>query len=507
MAYNSPDTEFDSPEPESPPPTSSTIPTGPIKSQTQPGNLVILPDGSKHLFPAGATPDQMHKALNLGPVKPKENWVDKLRPFISGAAGAAGAAGVSLIPGVGETGIAQVAADTQTYAVVDSLLKYLGASPPKSYGEALTGSEADAAINAVAGKLIGGMFKGAKALFNSGQPEFYKLAPTLSQGLERFGMNKLATIPKFLEDYGVPAAKAEALDRVGGNGFTQTLAHANTIDGRMAGTNSNPQKLYDAIKGQLQLGLGTTTASGATAPLHYLSEEALSLIDKPGNKFRMLDSVIGDVDKLSKVLRVGQIAGSPAMNVRQDLAAYQFMRMVDKASTEDLKGAVRFDPSKLSSLWNNSETQSSFDLLFGKQGKERVSEFFKDIAYTQSQQGANPALGKFLRYGSATGKFILGIGALKSAITSGNFVPLAGIAGLQVGASTVGRLLTNPRTAQIMTEMAKGTFKESTPFAGRLIGNALRNETVGLVSGDGSTTDGTIVENPQTGLLEFQPHR
>lgn len=612
----------------------------------QGGNLVVMPDGSKHYFAEGTTPDQMSKMLKLGPqarssspppttgmmssgtggqrsvLDPNsgggqpENWVDKVRPYVAGGVGAGAAALTSLIPGVGETGIAQVAADTQSYALVDSLMKYLGASPPKSYSEALVDSEKDAAINAVAGKLMGTVFKGIKAFRNQGMSEVYSLAPTMSQALEARGMKALATVPRFLEDYGASASKAAALDNSGGKGFTQALAHANAMNGRMAGTNSNPQKLYDAIKGQLELGLDTVpeyqpvkmtqrtapyqsvefkpntakvqpieinpntartqpieiksvndrpaapgmrTQTRVTGPredinvpesyqtrttgpvkdvdvpgsyqtigkgmgeakipgsfksepvggpipspdypyskLHIASQDALDTLANGSDHFKVLDDTIGDVNRLAKVLKVGSLTGSPAMNVKQDLAAYKFMDMVNKASKADLKGGRRFDPGKLAEMWNDPNMSKSFDLLYGQQGRENITEFFKNIATTQTGSPTTP-----LRY-AGVGKFIMNIGALSHAVTTGNYVAPAGVAAVQIGAAAIGRMLNNPRTARTIVEMSKGVVSDKPGYASRLIGNALRNTTVGLVGGDGKVTNGSIVENPKTGMLEFQ---
>lgn len=490
----------------------------PSPQQQQPGPQTVTgTDGTAYNFPPDATPQEIQEFIGRSSLqskaKPQEqegNLVDKIRPFIAGGVGALAAMGTALIPGVGESGVAEVAADTQAYAATDTLLKYLGKNKPKSFGEALTASEADAAVNAVAGKIIGGVFKGAKAVVKANAPEFYNLFPTTAQALEKYGMKKLATVSKFLEDYGVPTAKAEALDRSGGAGFTQALANANAMNGRMAGTNANPQKLYDAVKVQLELGLDhISDPTQGNFAVHKASQEALDLLANGSDHFKVLDDTIGNVDKLSKVLKVGQLSGSPAMNVKQDLAAYKFMDIINKATTKDAKGAIRLDPATLAEEWNNPKLTSSLELLYGKQGMQKVGDFFKDIAYTQGDQGLSPGAGKYLRYGTAAGRFILGIGALKSAISTGNFAPAAGVAGLQLTASTVGRLLTNPTTSRFISEMAKGTFKlnETTPFAARLIGNALRNQTVGLVSGDGSVTDGSLEENSKTGNLEFEPQR
>lgn len=515
-----------------------------------PGNLVTLPDGTKHMFPPGTSVDQMRKTLNLGPQPQAQvqqsnspnqgllynttpnkigarDLIDQLRPFIAGGAGALAATGAAIIPGVGESGVAEGLADTQGYALVDSLMKYLGANPPKSYSEALTDSEKDAAINAVAGKLMGTVFKGVKsALFTQASdiPAFYKLAPTTSQALEKYGMNTLAKGVKFLEDYGAPTAKAAALDKSGGEGFTQSLALANSLNGRQAGTNSNPQKLYDKIRFALEDGLDETTSSkvayaeanklpsiaqsatgGPTGKLHVASQEALDMLQNGSDHFKVLDDTLNDTDKLAKVLKVGQLAGSPAMNVKKDLAAYKFMDIVNKATTKDLNGGARIDPSMLQELWTNYGDDKKSLLYGSKDTINRIGDFFKDIGYAQDVQSQNPILSRYIKYGPA-GKFILGLGTLMHGVTTGNFIPTGVLTGVQISANLMGRLLTNPSTARIVADMAKGSLKDNPTWTAKVLGNALRNQTVGLMSSDGSNTEGSFEENPQTGMLEFRKY-
>jgi len=477
------------------------------------GNLVILPDGTRHLFPAGTSVDDMHKALNLGPPPNDDTIIDKLRPFIAAGAGGLAAAGTALIPGIGESGVAELAADTQGYAAVDTLLKYasgwLGGKKPNSLGEALTDSEKDAAINAVAGKLVNGLFKGVKGFFNAGTPEIYKMFPTTSQALEAQGHKILATVPKFLEDYGVPASKAAALDKSGGEGFTQALAYANTINGRMAGTNAKPDRLFDNIRYALEQGLQKNQNPLAyNSTLHSASDEALNLLKNAGgdDRFRVLDEVIKDSDKLAKVLKVGQIAGSPAMNVKQDLAAYRFMKIVQDATTTDLQGGARINAAKLTKAFIDPKMASTQQTLFGKQGLEDISELFKNIVATQDQKALSPRAAQYLKY-VGNGKWLLGIGALAHAVTTGNFMPVGALAGIQLSSGALGKMMTNPRMGRTLAEMAIGTLPANPTWTARMIGNALRNYTVGIASADGSVQDGEMYEDPQTGDLKLMPRK
>ena len=481
------------------------------QDQEQGGNLVQLGDGTTHMFPREATQDQIQKALGLIPKPDKipsnfnldtawDKAIDFIRPFVGNAAGgiAGTAAGtVSANPILG------VAAETQGYAGIDSLMQYLKTNQPKSYKEALTRSEMEAVTNAVAGRILGSVWKATKGVYNSGMPEIYKLAPTTSQVLENYGRHALAKGTGFLEDFGAPVAKAAALDRIGGKGFTQSLALANQLNGRTASVNGDPVKLADRIKDAISEGIDTTETPQFKSNIHYASQDAMDLLQGGRTPYEKLDEVLADRDKLARVLKVGQLTGSPAMNVRKDLGAYQFMKLVNTASTQDAKGNIRFDPNRLMGLWNDPNSQANFDLLYGKESKDRISEFFKTLASVQDKPQTNP----FIKY-VGKGNFALNLGNLAKHLAVGGSPLGAGISSLLVSSNIVGRLLTSEKLGRAVIEAVEGV-KGNIPVdeRSRLITNALQGFSGALMDSNNKVIEGSFQEDPQSGGTKFVPYK
>jgi hypothetical protein len=520
-------TEEMAPEVESPESDSSG---GQPQGQQGQGNIVTLPDGSRHSFPPGTSKEQMEKALNTYNVKakaqqatPAANWWDKAvdiaRPFVGSAvgvpAGLAATAATAPLLGPGAP-VAGFAAETQGYALVDSLMQYLKTEKPKSYSEALTSSEADAAINAVGGKLLQGVFRGAKAMGSAvGLPDIYKLAPTASQALEAYGNKILSSSAKFLEDFGVPASKAEALNRAGGKGFAEALAYTNQMNGRTAPVNKSPALLFDKIRSGLMGGLsanipelGTAARTvadkeGVVPALHTASEEALNSLETQGaGNLSKLDDVIADRDKLAKVLKVGALTNSPYLNVKQDLGAYKFMDMVNKAWEASPKGqGGRLNPELLSTMWNNPKMAENFKTLYGKDGMDRISQFFKDVAYTQSTGKPNQFVNVLSK-----GSFLFNIGKLASSIAGGDLVGMIP-SGVAVGAHAMGKLLTGETTGRVLAEMAHGGLTSTNDaWASRMIVSGLKGVPVAIMGAGGEKRDGTFVQD-EDGHLKFEANK
>lgn len=217
-------------------------------------------------------PTDSFRPLNVGPRESKESpqlpsmpyidadnilneAIDYIRPFAGSLAGVGAANLVSGVPYVGKA--LALPAETQGYAGVDTLLQYLKTKDqrPASFGDAIGEGEKQALLNAVGGRVINGLFRVGKGFLNANQPEIYKFAPTTSQALESFGFHALATLPKFAEDMGASGAKAAALDRSGGAGFTQALNFANRLNGAKDIINSDPVRLADKIRETLETGL------------------------------------------------------------------------------------------------------------------------------------------------------------------------------------------------------------------------------------------------------------
>lgn len=434
--------------------------------------------------------------------------VDFIRPFVGNAAGLGAAQLASGIPYVGKA--LALPAETQGYAGVDTLLQYLKTKDqrPNSFGEALGEGEKEALINAVGGRIMNGLFRGVvgavKTIRNVDQPEIYKFAPTTSQALESFGYHAAATLPKFAEDVGASGAKAAAQDRAGGIGFTQALGFTKMLNGRHYTTNSDPIKLADKIRATLEEGFqsgepqGYTPFGGKGLLSTQPSKEAIDILQGGRNPFSKLDEVIQDPERLAKVLIAGQGIGS---NTKKDLAAYQFMKMINDSSSNISPDGVtrRIDPKKLSAMWNDPEMNVSFDVLYGKQGRKDVTDFLRNIAITQDAPTR-----KGIRYFG--GGFALPMTYFIDQIAG---IPhAAGFSGLAIGAGVMGHLLTSTKTARIVTAMAGGEpLSASQTYVSRALVDGLQGSTVALMDNEGNKTYGSFQKDPKDGVTKFVENR
>jgi len=481
-------------------------------------NIVNLPDGTTHVFPSDATADEMQAALSLGlpkakPGPDKYNFdpalsaaIDFVRPFIAGAGGTAAGAGAGLLTA---NPIVGFGAEVGGYAAIDRMLnalKPIQQTPAGQQNEGITDSLKDGFINAIGGRIIGGLWRGGKAIANASTPEIYKFAPTTSQALEAYGHHMLATSAKFAEDFGATGAKAAALDKAGGAGFTQALGMANAMNGRPFTVNTDPVKLADKLRTTLEGGLSTNPATSFRPASHYASEEALDILSGGQNPFQKLDDVIQDPDRLSKVLKAGQLMGPSGLNVRKDLQAYQFMRIVNTAATRDASGAVtRLDPNKLTRMWTDPEMNTSLNTLFGKSGMQDVQDFIKNIAYTQDKQQTYPVAKQLRFLGSG---FSLGLGLLSNnlhmAATSAT-----SIAGLYLPVAAMGRLLTNPATSKIVTKIAGSQpLDASSGYIAKALTSALQGINIAAIDTKGNKQWGTLEKTEGgSGDYSFVPNK
>lgn len=483
-------------------------------------NTVTMPDGTTHVFPPDATPEEITKILgirnapgagrgptyNFSPVMGSNFSLDSLRPVLAGIAGHFAGAGAATVPGAGPV-LAPIA-DTAAYSGIDYILKMLNPETPavkQSAGDQAMDSIKDGLINAVAGRVLNGVFRVGAAFRDTGLPDIYKFAPTTSQALESMGFHTLATAGKFAEDFGATGSKAAALDKAGGAGFTQALAFANQLNGRAASTNIDPVKLADKLRESLKAGLVTSPPGSGNLfkpQVHYASEEALSLLNGGSNPFSKLDEVIQDPDRLAKVLKAGQLGGPTGLNVRKDLQAYQFMRMVNDAKSVDpASGAIRLDPNKINNVWTDPNLQNSLDTLYGKQNRQSVSDFIRNVAYTQDKMRSYP-IAKGIRF--------LGAGfGIPAKVLTGDISGALGAGGLAtayIPSAVMGRLLTTPGVSEYVGKLVSGEpLSEGVKYGNRALVNALQGYNIAMIDAAGNKTWGQIGKNKDSDSYQFFP--
>ncbi len=454
---------------------------------TNPQPLRMFPQGPSQ---GGLTPDAISNLLNT------------VRPYISGTAGTFGATlGGPFAPVTGPA----------AYTATDLLQKSLNPQPVENWGEEITDSGKEALINEIGGRIFSSIGGGIKAVRNAGMPDIYKLYPTSSQALTHYGYNQLGTAAKFVEDFGAPKAKAEALDRAGGAGFTQALLLSNRMNSGGRFTKNvfqDPKLLHQKILDTLEQGITKNPQPGQFQPqLHYVSQEAKDLLEgSASSPFDALDEVLnGDPNKLNKVLSIGQAVGPKNLNVRKDLQAYYFNRIFDEATTIKGVGQARIDPDVINKNWFNPKTNlaSNLETLYGKQGKKELDEFMKNIINTQDKQMSIPWIGPGkLKY--------IGGGFLASEVLGtllGGHPGIAGgaLAGLYIPTAAMGRLLSTPGVSRFVAA-ARGSepLSQGGRAASRLIFNALEGTRVALMGTDNKKQWGSVLRD-QSGNLNFVP--
>lgn len=427
--------------------------------------------------------------------KDADTVIDLARPPLAGAA----ATGASSISGP----LAPIAGPA-AYGTVDYLLQKLKSKQPNSMAanalDLKEGSAPALITNTVEqsalGKIIGGLFKAPGLLRNAEQPEIMDFLPTASQFLKSQGSNVRATGAKWLEDLAL-SSKEKALDRSAGAGFTQALKLHKELSNDALGL--NPQANLGKVASEMPLGEGSltpikitpgqkyqpltnkTSFQPATQPTIQAGEPQLNLTDS----FSKIDAVIKDPKKLQDTLTTAQTNGV-GDNLKSTLRGYQFSKMWNNAiKTSPETGQLnRINAQGLADEWFDPKMQDSLKSLYSSQQRSDIDQFIKNVALTQDKISTTPIAKKFYIAG--------GLGTLSMGFFKGNLgSAVAGAAplGMLIGAETIGKILTNPKTARLMVRLAGGeALGMSDEFAGKLLSQVLTGSTVALLDAEGKKT-------------------
>lgn len=291
--------------------------------------------------------------------------LENLRPYVSAGAGALGtAAAAPTIPATGPVGPA--VGGMAAYTAVDQMMKRAsGKDEPNLFGgKGLVGSFEDAATNEIGGKVLGGLFKGSKALFQEfNHPgavvskNMLDLGSTFSQYYQSI-FGKRATISKWLEDVLASSVKAKSMEEsstkgfalAGGKGYDpnaaassvqasvqssalQMKAESNRLGNQaVAHAEANPATIQ-VPSGVPGLGLPLTisgpihTSTALDEAHNYLNEQAKNIV--PGSMMSQQQTTLGKVardiidmtevkdPKTGKVLYTNPISFRDAWNLKQ----------------------------------------------------------------------------------------------------------------------------------------------------------------------------------------------
>ena len=422
---------------------------------------------------------------------PRDRIIDFLRPLIGNVIGT-GVQGVLADTGIGAHPALQTTGGMLGYAGIDTLMQYLKSQQPLNVKEAMSDAAKEAMINEVGGRVLNGVIRGGKALANSATPEIYSLFPTTSQALEHYGFSNIAKIAKTIEDTGAPGAKAAAQKKSGYEGFQQALKLSNIMNGRDPLVDADPNQLLTEIKSTLQQGINTNAVKGQfQSPTHYISQELVDALQGGENPFQALDDVIADKSKLSKALSLGGTAGS---NVRKDLQAYHFTKMMNDATQVIGPGQARIDPQKIAQTWYDPSKQDVLNTLYGAGLKDNLDSFLDRVVKTQDDPTFSSI--KYLGKGFSLGSKLL----------AGLSLPFSGkYAALYATNAGMAKILTNPTAAKAITAMRGAEpLSEGASLSAKAILSALSGTRLALMDDQGKKEWGTI-KNDKNGTFKFEP--
>lgn len=265
---------------------------------------------------------------------------------------------------------------------------------------------------------------------------------------------------------------------------------------------ANPQEAQKSWQNTKQIVNRTYDLFNPPNETGLSSDTLLSTKNEPNPA---IDAIMTDSKKLQRFLDQGSmsIGAWPTKQIItslskvKDMRGYAFTSIWQNAwkplEASELSSGVT-NAAKLNEAWADYSNSDAGKLLYNKQQRADISQFFKDASQVATRP-PNPSVYLTLRAGSAiasvstafTGAMLTG-GSLKGAAYG---LPIASIT---IGAHVVGKLLTNPETARLMIAMQRGgPLSMSTAMAGRMISKALTGEAVQGIMGNGTQVDGKIV--------------
>lgn len=230
------------------------------------------------------------------------------------------------------------------------------------------------------------------------------------------------------------------------------------------------------------------------------------IIQEADSTLPAIDKILSDPNQLQRTLNAGEIkfpSGTvSSTNTKKDLQAYNLIRMRDAAKTLDPKNpaTLTLDAKQLQNTWNDPRFVEQKKMLYSAAQRADYDQLFKNIAFTQEKQNA---------IGSYISKLWLvrsGLAIAPSLLTgylSGSAERGLEVAGVELGAMGVAKLMANPETARMMVAAAAGQpLGISEQMAARRIATAIQGVGITLTSKDGkqekgSIQDGRFVADPQ----------
>lgn len=225
-----------------------------------------------------------------------------------------------------------------------------------------------------------------------------------------------------------------------------------------------------------------------------------NIINRSQAPLPSVNKIIDDPKQLQRALNVGDITFPSGVisstNMKADLQAYQFKRIWESAIERNPKNAnvIRVNADKLTEQLNDPKMGQSLGILYNKQQLADIGQFFSNVAHTQEKMSTASMSKKI--WLAKTG-VVVGGGLLTNQYVGPVFGTGAAV-GIYLGGAAMGRLLTNPKTARILVDIAAGKpAGMSTQAVSRIFAGALKGYQVGIVDSSGQTHDSEVDETGQ----------
>lgn len=221
------------------------------------------------------------------------------------------------------------------------------------------------------------------------------------------------------------------------------------------------------------------------------------IIQETDSPLPAISKIVKDPVVLQRALNSGNIkfpSGKiESNNMRGDLGAFALKDLFENSKTIDPKnpqGGLTVDPQSLQSKWNDPAFLESKKLLFNSQQRSDIDQLFKNIAYTQTKQNA---FGLYLSKAYLMRSGLALAPALFTGYLTGSAEHAMGVAGVELGAMGMAKLMTNSKTARFLVSAAAGQpLNASEQTIARSIVSGLQGVTIMLRGNDGSEQKGSF---------------
>lgn len=222
----------------------------------------------------------------------------------------------------------------------------------------------------------------------------------------------------------------------------------------------------------------------------YSLETINNLIDNPRTLKKAL--IAGNLE----LPGIGKISST---NVKRDLQGFKLQTILDNAkeiNPNNPTGPVRFNAGKLLQQWRDPKIQESLRTLYSAENRADIDHFLTALSNVSQKPTTSGKIATWIRVGGAG--LTLGGGLATAGLEimgKPGGIYSAGVMGVTLGLHTLGKVLTNKKSARYFTDLMEGrALGVSDAFASRMIFGALQGSMAELQMGDGSIVPGKIVK-------------